>query len=49
MDASSVALFREVRPFTLTSIERIFAVGESVKYIVGNNIKGSIVECGALR
>ena len=46
VDAQAVALFRSVRPFTMTSIERVYALRESVKYIIHHNIPGSIVECG---
>lgn len=38
-----------VRPFTMTSPERIAAVVSSVKYIVENRIEGDIVECGVWR
>jgi hypothetical protein len=31
VDAQAVALFRSVRPFTMTSIERVYALRESVK------------------
>jgi O-methyltransferase len=46
MDTQAVALFRRVRPFTMTTIERVYALRESVKYIIRQNIPGSIVECG---
>jgi O-methyltransferase len=46
MDAQTIALFRSVRSFTMTSIERVYALRESVKYIIHHNIPGSIVECG---
>jgi Macrocin-O-methyltransferase (TylF). len=35
-----------VKPYTMTSPERLFALHESVQYIVKNNIPGAIVECG---
>lgn len=35
-----------VRPYTLTSPERIYALCEAVKYIVNSKIPGDIVECG---
>jgi len=46
MDAQTIALFRSVRSFTMTSIERVYALRESVKYIIRHNVPGSIVECG---
>jgi len=39
-------IIEKVRPYTMTSNERLFALIESVKYIVSNNIEGDIVECG---
>ncbi len=38
-----------VRPYTQTSIERLYAVYQSVKYIEENAIQGSFVECGVWR
>ena len=35
-----------VKPFTLTNSERLFALIESVKYVIHNNIQGDFVECG---
>lgn len=35
-----------VRPYTLTSPERVNTLIEAVKYIVANRIDGSFVECG---
>jgi hypothetical protein len=41
-----IKIIQKVRPYTMTSQERLFALIESVKYIVQHNIPGSIVECG---
>jgi O-methyltransferase len=35
-----------VTPYTMTSIERITELFNSLEYIRGNNIKGDLVECG---
>jgi O-methyltransferase len=35
-----------VRPFTMTSPERVNALVEAVRYIVAGGIEGAIVECG---
>jgi len=48
-DDPCINLVREVRPFTMTSAERIFALRESVEYIVANSVPGDIVECGVWR
>lgn len=42
-------IIKYVTPFTYTSSERILALIESVKYVIKNNIPGSIVECGVWR
>ncbi len=36
-------------PYTLTSVERIYGLISSVKYVVESNISGDIVECGVWR
>lgn len=41
-----VDTYKKVRPYTMTSPERIFSLCEAVKYIQGKNIEGDIVECG---
>lgn len=42
-------IMRSVRPFTMTSEERIVSLINSVKFIVENKIEGGIVECGVWR
>jgi O-methyltransferase len=39
----------KVKPFTMTSPERIASLIHAVRYIVDANIEGSIVECGVWR
>jgi len=39
-------IIEAVRPYTMTSQERILALLQAVRYIVRYNIHGSIVECG---
>ncbi len=36
----------KVKPYTMTSNERLFSLIEAVKYVVKNNIPGNFVECG---
>ena len=38
--------YKKVRPYTMTSPERVFSLCEAVNYIVDKNIQGDIVECG---
>jgi hypothetical protein len=39
-------IIQRVRPFTMTSEERLFGLIESVRYVINNNIPGDFVECG---
>jgi O-methyltransferase len=45
-DGATIDICRFVKPFTMTSVERIFSLCRSVEYIVQHNIPGDIVECG---
>ena len=45
-DEAQKSIISQVKPFTMTSPERIAALTEAVNYITRNNIQGSIVECG---
>jgi O-methyltransferase len=45
-DDATQDLCRQVRPFTMTSPERVFALRQSVLYLVQHEIRGDIVECG---
>ena len=38
--------YQEIESYTMTSIERVFALKSAVRYTVDNNIQGSYVECG---
>lgn len=44
-----VLIATQVRPFTMTSPERIQALVSSVRYVVANRIPGALVECGVWR
>ena len=48
-DPAVVETIIRVRPFTLTSPERISALCETVKYVTTNAISGDFVECGVWR
>ena len=45
-DDSFIAIYNMSAPFTITSLERMFALYQSVKYVVSSNIEGDFVECG---
>jgi hypothetical protein len=42
-------IIRTVRPFTMTSVERLLALTDAVEYLTKHNVPGSIVECGVWR
>lgn len=39
-------IIAKVRPFTMTSPERLYGLIESVQYVINNQIPGALVECG---
>jgi O-methyltransferase len=43
------AMIARVKPFTMTSKERIFALRAAVRYVVENELTGDFVECGVWR
>ncbi len=47
--AEQVALYERLRPFTMTSIERVSSLVTSIEYLCANRIEGPIVECGVWR
>lgn len=46
MDDDACRTIELVKPFTMTSVERIFTLCKSVEYVVHHDIPGAIVECG---
>ena len=45
-DPEFISEFETLEPNTATSIERMHALKEAVKYVIANNIAGDLVECG---
>lgn len=43
---SLIAIYKRIKPYTMTSPERVLALCEAVRYIHEKNIDGDIVECG---
>ena len=39
-------LFRLCRPFTMTSIERLYSLYKAMRYVIDNKIPGDFIECG---
>lgn len=46
LDESVKELIQRVRPFTMTSPERIASLHQAMQYLTKNKIEGAIVECG---
>lgn len=46
---SDKRIFQDVKAYTMTSPERVFAVLDAVRYVLKNDVEGSIVECGVWR
>jgi O-methyltransferase len=42
-------ILEQARPYTMTSVERIFAMREAVRYVERAKLDGAIVECGVWR
>jgi O-methyltransferase len=40
------AIFRQVRPYTMTGFERVAALCQSIAYLEAESIAGAVVECG---
>jgi hypothetical protein len=39
-------ILRQVRPWTMTSPDRVYALMQAVRYVSANHIPGALVECG---
>ena len=48
-DAEARATMKAVRPWTMTSYFRVFALIEAVRYVVDGGVPGEMVECGVWR
>ncbi len=48
-DEETRAVIRAVRPWTMTSNEKLFALVVAVRYVVAHRIPGDVVECGVWR
>jgi hypothetical protein len=49
LDADFVPLYKQCRPFTMTSAERLFAVYKAMQYLAAAEVPGDVVECGVWR
>ncbi|MBB6001964.1 TylF/MycF/NovP-related O-methyltransferase [Arcicella rosea] len=48
-DSVFLSIYKQCKPYTMTSIERMYALYNAVRYTVHNNIEGDFVECGVWR
>jgi len=48
-DPELLRIIKQVRPYTVTSVARLYALHEAVRYLVRAHIPGAIVECGVWR
>ena len=46
MEKEFFEIANKCKPYTMTSVERLYSVYKSVEYAVKNNIEGDYVECG---
>ncbi len=48
-DDAAQAIIRAVRPYTMTSADKLFALVEATRYVARHGIEGDVVECGVWR
>lgn len=48
-DPEFFALYEQVKPYTMTSIERLYAMHKAVEHMARARLQGAIVECGVWR
>jgi O-methyltransferase len=49
MEPEFISSFEVCKPYTYTSVERMYALYQATRYIVRSKIPGAIVECGVWR
>ena len=49
METEFKAIYEFCKPYTMTTIERMYALFKAVEYIAKNNIEGDFIECGVWR
>ena len=45
-DTDFMRIYEVCKPFTMTSIERMYGLYRAIRYVVDENIPGDVVECG---
>src|SRR5688500_3683539 len=49
IDRHAAATIARVRPYTMTSPERLFSLIQAVRHVCAAGIRGDVVECGVWR
>ncbi len=49
MDEDFIRIHTQVKEYTMTSLERQYALYKALEYVITQNIEGDIVECGVWR
>lgn len=49
LEASFIEDMEKVRRYTMTSVERLYAMMEATQYVIHQPVKGALVECGVWR
>src|SRR2546421_729470 len=49
LEPEFLELYERCRPYTMTSVERMYGLYQAVRYVVMRGVPGDIVECGVWR
>lgn len=49
MTPGELEIYRQIKPFTMTTVEKVIALIRAVQYVIRNRIAGDFVECGVWR
>jgi O-methyltransferase len=49
MEPAFAAIWEAVRPFTMTSVERVYSLWQATRYVCRRPVAGAFVECGVWR
>lgn len=49
METSFLEIYGKCKPFTITSVERMYSLYKAVEYIAAHKIPGDVVECGVYK
>ena len=47
--AGELEIYQQIKPFTMTTVEKVMALMRAVQYVIRNRIAGDFVECGVWR